>query len=964
MPLTKGKSQKAISHNISEMIAAGHPREQAIAAALRTARKIAKADGGGLYANIHAKQQRIAHGSKEHMRKPGSPGAPTADAFKQSARTAKADGGDVEGSQLNAQGLYSAAAEAARALPQAKGTGQQMLASLKGVKPDELKWSGAVEAFADRPSVTKEELAQHFERHLPKLQETVLHSDNQNSDWDDRPTYEKYTLPGGSNYREVLLNLPESGTAPTRMSHLSPNQKRDFIKFNDRDADVVNIPDHALDRVINEMDLDQNAFDDFVKLGMRIKQEGSYRSPHWKTPNVVAHLRMKDRNLPEGGKALHLEELQSDWGQRARQLAAPEAVAAQRAAEARYRVSLENMRRTEEAYRQTLSQYANDYFHPETEAVANVYHDAVDEYGEAKKAMESVPSGPYIDSTDKWVNLGLKRALLEAAQNGHDKLIWTPGIEQAKRYDMIHHVSSIHAEPSRDKPGHLGVSIYGPGENAQPNEHGEFNEELVHMASMHPNELEAHFGKEIAQRIMDKVEFPSVKHQVYNTYSGNPGGSHDTPEKAHAEIQSYPEHMRNELDVRQRPQDGKGTRLTGLDLQTGGEGHKYFYDKLVPMRLLALAREHDPEAALGYHDIHNDLEKTSLPGLIITPKMRKSILKNGFKAYARGGDVEHSERASGGGVEDQGRTIPETAQTLALQHQALIEGRKAAVLYPHNGHKPPDPADGHAVTSIKDGIVHYNPDMLTEEQVHQAADAGRLNEILGLGPFNKEDILRRNENGEHIVSVISRDRDGNEAASAAGTEETAPAQMEALQAHMPPGGSVGIEHPMQTLVRRQGRASGGLLAEGDGDERITEKLHTGPIHSPVAGRTDHLPMHVPSGSYVIPADIISAMGEGNTMAGFKHMRRMFSGAPYGGDGDIPYGGEQGPYNEPLKAKGGSTQSVPIVAAGGEYVLSPHEVKYAGGGDMDAGHRVLDDFVKRYRAQTIKTLSKLPGPKKD
>ena len=55
------------------------------------------------------------------------------------------------------------------------------------------------------------------------------------------------------------------------------------------------------------------------------------------------------------------------------------------------------------------------------------------------------------------------------------------------------------------------------------------------------------------------------------------------------------------------------------------------------------------------------------------------------------------------------------------------------------------------------------------------------------------------------------------------------------------------------------------------------KMHTGPIHSAVAGRTDHLPTHVPSGSYVIPADIVSSMGEGNTMAGFKNIRRMFSG---------------------------------------------------------------------------------------
>ena len=49
------------------------------------------AEGGavGLYANINAKRKRIAAGSKEKMRKPGQKGAPTADAFVQSAKTAK-----------------------------------------------------------------------------------------------------------------------------------------------------------------------------------------------------------------------------------------------------------------------------------------------------------------------------------------------------------------------------------------------------------------------------------------------------------------------------------------------------------------------------------------------------------------------------------------------------------------------------------------------------------------------------------------------------------------------------------------------------------------------------------------------------------------------------------------------------------------------------------------------------------
>lgn len=67
---------------------------------------------------------------------------------------------------------------------------------------------------------------------------------------------------------------------------------------------------------------------------------------------------------------------------------------------------------------------------------------------------------------------------------------------------------------------------------------------------------------------------------------------------------------------------------------------------------------------------------------------------------------------------------------------------------------------------------------------------------------------------------------------------------------------------------RSVKRHGGRLTRATGGQ-VSTKVHTGPIHSAVAGRTDHLPMNVPSGSYVIPADIISAMGEGNTMAGLS-----------------------------------------------------------------------------------------------
>lgn len=115
-------------------------------------------------------------------------------------------------------------------------------------------------------------------------------------------------------------------------------------------------------------------------------------------------------------------------------------------------------------------------------------------------------------------------------------------------------------------------------------------------------------------------------------------------------------------------------------------------------------------------------------------------------------------------------------------------------------------------------------------------------------------------------------------------------------------------HPQKQAIAaalntaRQGRAHGGMV-----------KTHSGPIHSAVAGRTDHLPMHVASGSYVIPADIISAMGEGNSMAGFKVAKDIFSapnrtaGTPYGEHG-MPYGA-----TVPHKAEGGGTAAGPSPA---------------------------------------------------
>lgn len=113
MPLIKSKSDKAFQANIKAEIAAGKPQKQAVAIAYDVKRSVKKADGGGLYANIHAKRKRIAEGSGEKMRRPGAEGAPTAKDFRESAKTAKMKKG----------GEVSLSVKRGEALPVSKGAG-------------------------------------------------------------------------------------------------------------------------------------------------------------------------------------------------------------------------------------------------------------------------------------------------------------------------------------------------------------------------------------------------------------------------------------------------------------------------------------------------------------------------------------------------------------------------------------------------------------------------------------------------------------------------------------------------------------------------------------------------------------------------------------------------------------------------------------------------------------------------
>ncbi len=145
----------------------------------------------------------------------------------------------------------------------------------------------------------------------------------------------------------------------------------------------------------------------------------------------------------------------------------------------------------------------------------------------------------------------------------------------------------------------------------------------------------------------------------------------------------------------------------------------------------------------------------------------------------------------------------------------------------------------------------------------------------------------------------------------------------------------------------------------------TEMYHDhGLFHSAIPGRTDRINASVPGGSYVIPADVVSGLGEGNTLAGARALDMAMHTGPFGTSLPRGHGGGRGIPRAPAALHFDEGGRVPIVAAGGEYLVHPDVVRRIGGGDLKAGHDKLDRMVKQIRARTAAKLRSLPGPKKD
>lgn len=174
------------------------------------------------------------------------------------------------------------------------------------------------------------------------------------------------------------------------------------------------------------------------------------------------------------------------------------------------------------------------------------------------------------------------------------------------------------------------------------------------------------------------------------------------------------------------------------------------------------------------------------------------------------------------------------------------------------------------------------------------------------------------------------------------------------------------------------RASGGMSLSTDipfwarDSERESVDGSNGFLRGLTSGRADAIKTTAPSGSYVLPADVVSGLGEGNSLAGARVISDALTSGPWGtglpriahGSG-VPRSTAPRP---PKAAKGGGVQKgasdghpIPVMLSHGEYTISPEQVRAIGKGDQKAGWRILDEFVKEARRRTIAKMKSLPGP---
>ena len=550
-------------------------------------------------------------------------------------------------------GLFSQAVIASDKLQRKTGNADGFFNDLTGkgqVKPDELNAMGFKEHFAGRNDVSRDEVRQFVNENQVQIKETVLGdapnlSDAELEEWAEQnfhkghedviaaqtPRERKkalahiediykqeevadskfggYTLEGGDNYREILLQDNSSAGLldELRLLNKQIGEMKTPLLRNVTSDDALK-KRYSDATIFGDMEIDEfvaNEIPEYASLISRrdelVKQKDNLPEPfinssHFDEPNILAHLRMKDRVDTDGNKTLLIEEVQSDWHQQGADVGYQNPK--------RMKELDDEYNRLDDEILKSYQQYNSMDAGRDRAYIRNTIHELelertnIDiERGEAAMA---VPDAPFkTDDKSSWYNLALKRGVLEAVEGGYDKLALTTGRQQAERYDLSKQINEVRLGGNEQR----GFTVSAFDKNDKP----------VIMESIDTlDELPGLIGKDAAKEIVDR---PVTK-------ITSPDGDYE-----------------------------ESRILAGQDLSIGGEGMKQFYDRTLPNTLGKLVKQdgvkvgkselprdsfEQDNALLGELGLGKARASDTVHSIDITPKMRERV-KKGLPLFATGG---------------------------------------------------------------------------------------------------------------------------------------------------------------------------------------------------------------------------------------------------------------------------------------------------------------------------------------
>lgn len=607
---------------------------------------------------------------------------------------------------IGSLGFYSALQRGVAAIESKASTPEGWKSAVKGlvnkgiVKQDEIEWTGLNE-WLDLQSgkVTKEQINEFLQNNGVKIEEVKLVdeaefpyktpeqwqrainnaeragnfalSDRINAAWETfeglgKPgttKYGGYTLPGGENYRELLLTLPDV---------VSPRLNARRLEIEALGVEATEAQRKEWADIMNRLQpnfKDVEGVDPFAGFP-------TYRSSHWDQQNVLTHIRINDRVDATGAKVLFVEELQSDWAQEGRKKGFGK----------KYDIVDSN---------------GNVVTKFDTEAEANQYvrENATPDDILGVRPIKGLPLAPFIEDTKSWLSLSLKRIMNYAVENGYDKVAFVNGRQSADRYDLSKQISEINYEPAGDGLYEINA--------LDKNGKTVLDEDEVTI-----DRIEEFVGKEIAQKI-NAGEGAKEK-----------GGFRDW------------------------------RKLSGLDLQVGGEGMISFYDKIVPNVTKDLLKKFGGEgletvniverkalkANKEIDELYTQLSGEAPPtefkadyqqtGFKITDKMRETV-SGGLPLFARGAYLGTSKNLN----ELVTASFGKDTQKLLDAGQIVIVDKTTDIPF------GPHPKDVKAATA-PDGKVYMVAENISAGEVkgvvlHEIGVHVGMERMLGAETFNK-----------------------------------------------------------------------------------------------------------------------------------------------------------------------------------------------------------------------------------